>query len=640
MISRMLSRRLSLCIVAGVLVGLSVSAANPPQITATLSEPKVRPGSVVQLSVSVKTEEEVDVEQPQWQIPAGIENQGVQTRTAFESHLTPGPQGMEFVKQRSMEYVYQLHVTKEGTFKLGPFSIKVDSQSYSLGPVQLNVTSKAPAPSRQGRSGLGGILPPGFDDEDNLFGQLLRRQQQEENIPSRTLPINEKEAFFVIVETDKREAFEGEQIFSSWYIYTKGNIHQFDRLKFPALKGFWKEDVEPAPNLNFEKEMVNGVLFHRALLASYALFPIKAGQAVIDDYKIRALVSMPLSGFGGFGFGQPYSYTRTSEPLKITVKPLPEEGRPASFSGAVGNFKVEAHVDTQNFVQGQPFTLKIKFDGDGNAKLIDLPKIQWPEAFEIYDTKADSRFFQSGKSYKEFTLLVIPKQAGVSRIPPLEFSYFDPVTATYKTTQTQEIALQVAPGTVQTAESERMKLPAEQTPNDVLRLPDPVAESATKSWRWLFGLPMLFVWTAAYGALFGVFLLTHWLWLKRLYRRKNLLEELHDRRDRWEKALKASQPVMAATEVINAIYFLLSRLVDDGGFTKDLAYLLDQLPPSIRGEVSEPLQRELEMMQAVAFAPEDVWKNYSSATEFRKHAEKTYQILEQTVKLSEEGAIV
>ncbi len=639
----MLSRRLLVVINAGVFVCLQGLAATPPQITATLSAPKVRPGESVELSVSVKTEDDVDVEQPQWSIPPGIVNRGVQTRTAIESHLIPGPQGMQFDKKRSVDFVYELQVSKEGFFKLGPFSIKVEDSTYSLGPVQLEVTAKAPAPQRQRGGGLGGMLPPGFDDEDSIFGQLLRRQhqqQQQENIPQRTFPINEKEAFFIIVETDKREAYEGEQVFASWYIYTRGNIHQFDRLKFPALKGFWKEDVEPAPNLNFEKEMVNGILFHRALLASYALFPIKAGQAIIDEYKIRALVSLPASGFGGFGFGQPYSYTRTSEPLKITIKPLPTEGRPDSFAGAVGNFKVEAHMDNQNFVQGQPFTLKIRFDGDGNAKLIELPKLQWPEAFEIYDTKAESRFFQSGKSFKEFTLLVIPKQSGVLRVPPLEFSYFDPVTATYKTTQTQEIALQVAPGTMQSADSERMKLPTSATSEEVQKLPEPAKESSLKSWHWLSGLPMLFVWTGLYVGLFVTFIFAHWLWLKRLYRRKNLMEELNERRERWEKALKAAQPVVAATEVVNAIYFLLSRLVDEGGFTKDLAYLLDQLPPSIRGEVSESLRRELEVMQTVAFAPAEAWKGISSEDEFRKHSEKTYQILEQTVRLSEEGAVV
>jgi hypothetical protein len=628
-------------------MGTFTWAAVPPQISTSLSSPKVRPGTVVQLSVIVKTEDEANVEPPQWSAPPGVVHQGMQTRTAIESRLLPGPNGMQFEKKRSVEFVFQLHAGKEGNFKLGPFSIKVDTQTYSLGPIFLEVSAKAPAPKvgqGSGRPG-GGIFPPGFDDEDeSLFGQLLRRQQQQEqqpqNLPSKNLPINEKEAFFIIVETDKTEAYEGEQVFASWYIYTRGNIHQFDRLRFPALKGFWKEDVEPAPNLNFQKELVNGVLFHRALLASYALFPIKAGLAVIDEYKIRAMVSLPTSGFGGFGFGQPYSYTRSSTPQKITIKPLPVEGKPDSFSGAVGKFKVEAHVDNQNFIQGQPFTLKVRFDGDGNAKLIELPKLQWPSAFELYDTKAESRFFQSGKSYKEFVLLVIPKESGVLKIPPFEFSYFDPATGIYETIQSQEVALQVLPGTVQANNSERMILEGEKAKDNAPKLPEPAMARADKNWQWLAGLPMVFVWSGLYSMLFAVFFLLEWLWRKRLYQRKRLIDELNERKQKWEKALDRSESALVATEVINAIYYLLSRLIDDGGFTKDLAYLLDQLPPSIRGEVSEPLRKELAILQAVAFAPEEAWKDLATKAELRKHTEKTFQLLQQTLRLADEGASV
>lgn len=628
-----------------LLLAFAVKAATP-QLTATLSEPKVRPNEDFELSVSVKTQEEVDVEPPQWKVPEGIQKLSMQTQSSFESRLIPGPQGMQFEKKRSIEFVYQLHSDREGTYKLGPFSITVEGQSYTLSAVELVVSNKAPAPSRQrgGGGGLGGMLPPGFDDEeDSLFGQLLRRQQKEaeQAIPSRKLPVNEKEAFFVIVETDKREAFEGEQVFASWYIYTRGNIHQFDRLKFPSLRGFWKEDVEPAPNLNFQKEIVNGVLFHRALLASYALFPIKTGVSVIDEYKIRASVSLPTDNqglFGQFGFGQAYTYTRTSERMQIQVKSLPDAGKPQSFSGAVGNFKIEAHVDTQNFVQGQPFTLKLRFEGDGNAKLIELPKMQWPANFELYDTKAESKFFQSGKSYKEFIMLVIPKESGVQKLPPFEFSYFDPVTATYKSIQTQEIALQVTPGTLQSSiSSERMK--TENKPKEeLLVLPAAETQFVTRSWQWLHGLPMFFVWSALYIGLFLLFIGGHWIWLRRLNYNKNLIDDLRERKQKCDKIIGAQKFSLAAAEMINATYYLLSRLIDQDGFNKDLSDLLEQLPPSVRTEVSEPLRKELEVLQTIAFAPAEAWKTLSTTGELKKHSDRTFQILEQTLRLAEEGA--
>lgn len=615
-----------------------------PQVTATLSEPKVRPGEYVELSISVKTDEEVETTPPQWKIPPGIESQGMQTRTAFESRLMPGPHGMQFEKKRTIEYVYQLKAAKEGNYKLGPFILSVQGQQMTLGGINLEVTMKAPAPSLSQRGR--GFLPPGFDDEsdeDSLLGQLLRRQQRmaPKNIPSRKLPINEKEAFFVIVEPDKTEAYEGEQVFASWYIYTRGDIHQFDRLKFPSLKGFWKEDVEPAPNPSFEKEMVNGVLFKRALLASYALFPIKAGTSIIDEYKVRATVSLPSNqGYlGQFGYGQPYTYTRTSKPVKVLIKPLPLEGKPASFSGAVGNFKIEAHVDNQTIVQGQPFSLKLRYDGDGNAKLIELPKIEWPEQFELYDSKSESRFFQSGKSYKEFTLLVIPKESGVQKLPPFELSYFDPSSGTYKLTQTQEIALQVTPGKVSDGNpSVRMKLDEDKTKEVVPFLPLPEAPRGYSSWHWLSGISMFYAWVSLYGVLFFIFIFGHWIWLKRLYSRRNLFDELRDRKQKCEKLIQKDNITVAAAEVINAIYYLLSRLVDEGEFSKDLSTLLEQLPPSIREAVADAIRKELEVLQTVAFAPEDAWKNLTQKDKFRQHSSRAFEMLERTLQLSEEGA--
>ena len=117
------------------------------------------------------------------------------------------------------------------------------------------------------------------------------------------------------------------------------------------------------------------------------------------------------------------------------------------------------------------------------------------------------------------------------------------------------------------------------------------------------------------------------------------MDELDTRKQKWERVLKKAQWPLAATEVINTVYFLLSRLADDGGFTRDVSYLLDQLPPSIRNAVGEPLSRELEVMQTVAFAPEGAWRSLSSEAEFRKHADKTHELLQQMVKLAEEGTV-
>ena len=64
--------------------------------------------------------------------------------------------------------------------------------------------------------------------------------------------IDPKDAFFIQAEVDKSEAYVGEQVTASWYLYTRGMIRDLDTLKYPALKGFWKEDIRNrhAPQLH------------------------------------------------------------------------------------------------------------------------------------------------------------------------------------------------------------------------------------------------------------------------------------------------------------------------------------------------------------------------------------------------------
>ena len=200
-----------------------------------------------------------------------------------------------------------------------------------------------------------------FSDEEDLFEQLLKQQQRmfggqgpggffgqlprAGQIPSRQMNINTNEAFFVHVDIDKTTVFEGEQITAKWYIYARSNIESLDRVKFPDLKGFWKEIIEEVPALQFTSEMVNGIMYKKALLASHALFPIKPGVAVIDEFKIKAKVRSMTQ----FGAGSSREYTKVSKRTEIKVMSLPLEGRTSSFSGAVGSY----HVTLKTYEDGE-----------------------------------------------------------------------------------------------------------------------------------------------------------------------------------------------------------------------------------------------------------------------------------------------
>ena len=256
-----------------------------------------------------------------------------------------------------------------------------------------------------------------------------------------------KDAFFVTVEANKKKVYVGEEIVASWYIYTRGAIQSFDALKYPDLKGFWKEDLEQATRLNFSQEIVNGIPYQRRFLLSYALFPISAGPKTIDSYKAKAFgCDSRLTALSLFGIGHPYTYVKVSKELPIEVVPLPTEGRPASFSGAVGHYSITGSLSAASVKVNQPVSLKIRFTGEGNVKAIDLPPLDLPKNLELYDTKKDSQFNKDGQGYKEFEVLLIPRSVGDVTIPPIAVSYFDPKTAKYVSQSTPAFNLKVLPG--------------------------------------------------------------------------------------------------------------------------------------------------------------------------------------------------
>lgn len=357
--------------------------------------------------------------------------------------------GSNFENVYMIRYIYQLVPKSLGSLTLPSVKIEANGQMLVTRPVKYQVSQSA---SGQGAAGV----VDAEDELEDIFNQMLSRHGLRPGIEEVLEPgrgemggpqprdFNENDAFFIFLDVSKRDVYVGEPILVSWYLYSKGQILSLDRLKFPDLKGFWKEIIEEVPALQFHTQVLNGVAYRRALLASHALFPIKPGPTVIDAYKVKATIQVPRAGLGGFALTEPYQFQRSSEEAAITVKPLPELGRPESFSGAVGQFEVVASLENTKININQPFALKVRMEGVGNAKLIELPTINWPEGIEYYDQKSEARYFKNGRSYRQFDVLLIPKKPGSIEIPSLAFSFFDPIADSYYTKQTEPIQLEVS----------------------------------------------------------------------------------------------------------------------------------------------------------------------------------------------------
>lgn len=606
---------------------LSLNSFADPVVQATVPQTNFQVGEAFELTVSVLSSERREVSEPQVPQLSDFELLNSGTSSSTSTKLMKTDRGMEFVSQRRFDFVYVLSAVRVGRVTIPAFEVVVDQKSYTTKPIVLEISQEPvnPAPgggigSGIGRQGPGGF--PGFSDDplseaDELFNQLLQRrgivppggiprggiQGGGRVAPQREDPeINTRQAFFILLETDKTEVFEGEQITAEWYIYTRGNILSLDRLKFPDLKGFWKEIIEEVPALNFSQEIVNGVPFQKALLASHALFPIKAGEATIDEYKIKARVQTP-SAFGAFGMGDPYTYTRSSEARRIKVKPLPLAGRPQDFAGAVGQFSVTAKVDEIQYPVNQPFSLKVRFEGSGNAKLIELPGISWPPTVEVYDTKAESRFFKNGKAFKEFEVLLIPRSEGALTIPALSFSMFDPSSEKYVTRTTSPIQVQITPSTSAGPDSsQRLALGSTTAAPKARVLPDLILTNESSS-------PLRTGWPLVGMSLLGAALAFGYKFKKEFLTGAGVEKLEKQFQKKWksvEKFVQKNEPQKASAEVLNCFYFVLGGVSGQTGASVEIEKLLEEVSPSLRRDYGAEMKSWIQFFQTVSFAPQEL----------------------------------
>ncbi len=135
-----------------------------------------------------------------------------------------------------------------------------------------------------------------------------------------------------------------------------------------------------------------------------------------------------------------------SDGAKVTIKDLPENGKPADFAGAVGNFSFETSISGKEGKTDDPLTYTVKISGTGNLKLIEAPKLDLPSAFEVYDPKVKENITNSPAGLtgsKQYDFLIIPRQPGDYKIDKHAFSYFDPSGAKYITINSPEYALKI-----------------------------------------------------------------------------------------------------------------------------------------------------------------------------------------------------
>ncbi len=348
---------------------------------------------------------------------------------------------------QSVTYSYQLKPRQEGTFKIGKASVVVSGVTMESNELTVQVT-KAAAPQQQAQQ------HDPFDPFDDPFFQ--QQQQQQPEISQEEVARQLKDDVFFRLEVNKSSAYEGEMLTATYKLYFKPGLglNLTDISKVPAFEGFWSQEVELDPKRRPTTAMLNGRQYNTVDIFKYNLYPQRSGNltvaaaqlGVAAQVQIRSKSRNVFDDFFNAGRVVQVPMTLKTTAGSVMVKSLPESGKPADFSGAVGKFNFETTISGKEGKTDDPITYSVKISGTGNLKLIEAPTLKLPPAFEVYEPKLKENITNGPAGLtgnKQYDFLIIPRQPGEYKIGGREFSYFDPSAGKYITVSSPEYNLKI-----------------------------------------------------------------------------------------------------------------------------------------------------------------------------------------------------
>lgn len=328
--------------------------------------------------------------------------------------------------ETTITYTYILMPKKEGTFTIAPATIKVKNSNYTSNGLSIKV------------------LPP---DQSSPSGS------SNSNANTSSTGISDKD-YFVRMDVSKKSVYEQEGLLVTFKLYAAQPCG-LTAQKFPEFEGFLAQEVELPQEKQWVQDHYNGRNYWTVTLRQTVLYPQRAGKLTIDggtfDAVIRVRVQAQARSIFDDFFDNGYQNVSKAlrvAPATIEVKPLPS-GKPASFSGSVGDFTLNAELSSNQVKSNEAVTVKVKIAGTGNVKLIKNPEVKFPNDFDIYDPKVenDIRTTAAGVSgSKTIEYMAIPRYAGDFEIPAIQFAYFDVKSGSYKTLSAGPFQLHVEKG--------------------------------------------------------------------------------------------------------------------------------------------------------------------------------------------------
>ena len=384
--------------------------------------------------------------------------------------------GMSIVNGNMSQYKslsYVLQPVKTGKFTIGGASATVDGKHMQSNSVTINVSASSTGAGGSGSAG-GNSQPvnpfPNMNWPPDPYAMGSPMDVDKEIVLKPGEKIKDKIAknLFLKVLVDKTTCYVGEPIVATYKLYSR-LASESKVTKRPSLNGFSVYDMVDPNSDAASVERLNGKAYTVHIIRKTQLIPLQPGTIDLDPVEVENTVhfvkgtkqqeqhrsSNPMKDFfdqlndENLGPEIDENVTLNTKPVTITIKPLPEANKPAGFSGAVGNFSIQASLANRNITAQDEATLHVVIRGKGNLPVITAPQVAWPDGVDAFDPTAKediNKTVAPMSGAKAFDYIFTPRDAGHYVIPAINFPYFDPVTQSYKTVGTSPIDFQVMAG--------------------------------------------------------------------------------------------------------------------------------------------------------------------------------------------------
>jgi hypothetical protein len=335
----------------------------------------------------------------------------------------------------SVTYTFVVGSQTPGDYQVPAIDVMVGGQKFSTQPLKLKVLDSAaaqpPAGIPQGQPGQPPAAEEAADTGEKRFGFLTVE----------------------LAANERKHAYVGEIApvrIRAWLpADSRANLRSGIQ---PESKAFTLHNVSDQPQQS--QEIKNGkrytvVTWFGGISATKAgKFPASLSVDATVAVRDTAALKQPRRRTGG-PFDDPFfdnvfdqmntpmiqkDVTLKSDDQEIEVRPLPSEGRPSDFTGAVGDFKFDSVEIPNDWKTGEPQQVTARLSGSGNFALLNAPRLTPAEEWKTYSGKDEFRAADQAAftGNKVFQFSAVPRKAG-ERETALTFSYFDPAAGAYKT---------------------------------------------------------------------------------------------------------------------------------------------------------------------------------------------------------------